>query len=560
MDNVEKILNSIDIVQVISEHIQLKKVGTNFKGLCPFHSEKTPSFIVNPQKGIFKCFGCGAGGNLITFHMKLNNTSFSETLNLLAQKYKIELEVKKKFKKEISSSKVDILKETATFFKTNLFDKKGQSGLEYLLKERKFTKEFIYEYNLGFSLNEWDALLKHLIEKEYKKEDLLSLGLIKENGDKVYDTFRNRIMFPITDAKGQVVGFGGRAIDNAMPKYLNSSESDLFHKSKILYGLLPLEIRKKEYTLLMEGYMDVLAAHSYGFKNAIASLGTSFTEEQASLLNKYTKNVLICFDKDSAGLKATERAIVILKKFSFNIKVLDLKTYKDPDDFLKNEGAEKFKELIKSSTESFDFLYSTYSKNLDLNIATDKKKLVIRFIDFFSSLNNLELEIYLDKLSILIRINKNVLKSYLLSNKHKPFIQKNSAEEKKEKKIELTNLEKETIIAILKFPKIQGDLEELYRNSPNTEMFSYIVNSLKEKNFEERKEYISEMDLDILIKESERDINIQDFLVELVYSWKKRIRSENLFSIEEKLLYADSEQKMNLIKEYYNTKKEKEES
>lgn len=560
MDNVEKILNNIDIVQVISEHVQLKKVGTNFKGLCPFHSEKTPSFIVNPQKGIFKCFGCGAGGNLITFHMKLNNTAFSETLNLLAEKYKIELEVKKKIKKEVDSFKADILKESALFFKTNLFDKKGQNGLEYLLKERKFTKEFIYEYNLGFSLNEWDALFKHLIEKNYKKEDLLSLALIKENNDKIYDTFRNRIIFPIVDVKGQVVGFGGRAIDNVMPKYLNSSESDLFHKSKILYGLFPLEIRKKEYALLMEGYMDVLASHSYGFKNALASLGTSLTEDQASLLSKYTKNVLICFDKDNAGLKATERAIVILKKFSFNIKILDLKNYKDPDDFLKSEGAEKFKELIKNSIESFDFLYSNYSKNLDLNIAIDKKKLVIKFIDFFSSLNNLELEIYLDKLSVLVKINKNVLKSYLLSNKNKPFIQRNNVEEKKEKKIELTNLEKETIVAILKFPKIYEELEELYKTSPNNEMFNHIVNSLKNKNLEEKKEYLSNMNLEILIKESERDINIEEVLLELIYSWKKRVKSENLFSIEEKLLYADSEQKMNLIKEYYNTKKEKEDS
>ena len=354
-EDVEKLLNSLKIEEVVGEVVSLKRSGANYKGLCPFHSDTSPSFTVSPQKNIAKCFSCGAGGNTISFYSQYHKISFNEACLELAKKYNIDIQFEKSFDeaKEKEYEKLyGLMEEARDFFAEMIFNNEGRDAFEYLNK-RGLSVQFIKENNIGYSPNSWDKLLNHFIDKGYSVEDLLNVGLIKKGDKGYYDTFRDRIMFPISNIGAKTIAFGGRTMEDRkdIAKYLNSSDTILFNKGHNLYGIKERGslIRKKNYSILMEGYMDVLKAHSFGFDTAIASLGTAFTTDQGELLKRYSSNVIIAYDMDDAGRKATERTGLILKEQGFNIRVIEFDDAKDPDEYLNSFGKEKFLERVKES-------------------------------------------------------------------------------------------------------------------------------------------------------------------------------------------------------------------
>ena len=447
-EDIENLLSHLRIEEVVGDEIELKKSGANYKGLCPFHPDTTPSFSVSPTKNICKCFVCGAGGNAIKFYSMYHKISYEEAVGELAKKYNIPIKAyeNKNFRqKEENEKYYKIMEEAHNYYQENIFENQGRVALEYLNK-RGVSPKVIRENQLGYALSEWSGLFDHLIKKGFQKDDIVELGLAK-NGEKgIYDAFRNRIMFPIYSVSGRIIAFGGRTLESSkeIPKYINSPDTPIFKKGKNLYGIKDKGsiLKKKNYSLLMEGYMDVLSAHSYGFDVALASLGTAFTYEQGELLKKYTNNVIMSLDMDSAGQMATERTALILKNLGFNIRVLKLENAKDPDEYLKTFGKEAFLKCVKNSLEIFDFLYELYSKEYDLSNIMSKEKFIARFKEFFKNVEStLERSLYLDKLAKYTNLDKNLLKETLIDNNvYKKVEEKIEIFSKKEKENKLNTV------------------------------------------------------------------------------------------------------------------------
>ena len=421
-EDIDNLINQLKIEEVVGEVVELKKSGANYKGLCPFHQDTTPSFSVSPSKNICKCFSCGAGGNPVKFYSEYYKISFEEAAEQLAKKYNIPLrsyKINDKQEKE-NDKYYRIMNIAHRFFQDKIFENEGRNAMEYL-SGRGVNPKFIRENELGYAPNSWNDLYDHLIASGFEKEDIISLGLAKEGEKGIYDAFRNRIMFPIYSPQGSIIAFGGRTLETSkeIPKYINSPDTPIFKKGKNLYGIKDKGniLRKKNYSLLMEGYMDVLSAHLYGFDVALASLGTAFTLEQGQLLKRYTNNVILSLDMDKAGQTATEKTAFILKNLGFNIRVLNFQNAKDPDEFLKKYGKEEFLKAVKNSLEIFDFLYEFYSKEYDLSNIMSKQKFIERFKDFFQNVeSNLEKTLYLDKLSKAVNIEKSILQDMLITN------------------------------------------------------------------------------------------------------------------------------------------------
>lgn len=421
-EDIDNLINQLKIEEVVGEVVELKKSGANYKGLCPFHQDTTPSFSVSPSKNICKCFSCGAGGNPVKFYSEYYKISFEEAAEQLAKKYNIPLrsyKINDKQEKE-NDKYYRIMNIAHQFFQDKIFENEGRNAMEYL-SGRGVNPKFIRENELGYAPNSWNDLYDYLIAKGFEKEDIISLGLAKEGEKGIYDAFRNRIMFPIYSPQGSIIAFGGRTLETSkeIPKYINSPDTPIFKKGKNLYGIKDKGniLRKKNYSLLMEGYMDVLSAHLYGFDVALASLGTAFTLEQGQLLKRYTNNVILSIDMDKAGQTATEKTAFILKNLGFNIRVLKFQNAKDPDEFLKKYGKEEFLKAVKNSLEIFDFLYDFYSKEYDLSNIMSKQKFIERFKDFFQNVeSNLEKTLYLDKLSKAVNIEKSILQDMLITN------------------------------------------------------------------------------------------------------------------------------------------------
>ena len=371
-DLIDEVKSRSDIVNVISQYISLKNSGSSYSGLCPFHSEKTGSFHVNQNKQIYKCFGCGEGGDVINFIMKIENLDFMEAVKLLAQKNGIEFntnlsEADKKKMEEIKLMQ-DIHLKAARFYFSNLINSKN-AGYDYLRK-RGLSDKIIKRFGLGYSLYSWNSLMDYLLSIGYEKKDLVKSGLVthKENGDNYYDKFRNRVMFPIFDYRGNVIGFGGRVLDDSMPKYLNSPDTILFNKRYNLYGLNYAKKSIKNDTLiLVEGYMDLISLVEYGIENVVATLGTALTNEQGKLIKRYASTAVISYDSDEAGIKATLRAIEILRHQNINVKILNLKDCKDPDDFIKKYKKEGFLKAIEDSVSHIIFQINILKRKFDFN-------------------------------------------------------------------------------------------------------------------------------------------------------------------------------------------------
>lgn len=423
-EDINMLVDSLRIEEVVGEFVELKKAGANYKGLCPFHPDTTPSFMVNPNKNICKCFVCGAGGNPVTFYSKYKKISFSEAVEELSQKYGIPIKGMKENVQENENYEryYKIMEDAHSFFEESMFSNAGREALEYL-SQRKINPKIIKENRLGFAPNRWNELNDYLLNKGHSLTDIIALGLVKESEKGQYDTFRNRVIFPIFSTAGKIIAFGGRTLekDKETPKYINSPDTPIFKKGKNLYGLERSNIiKKKNYAMLMEGYMDVLSGDLYGFDVTLAPLGTALTEDQGKLLKRYTSNVILAFDSDAPGQSATERAGLILKSLGFNIRVLVLEGAKDPDEFLKTYGKDEFLKAVKNSVEIFDFLFKYYSREYDLNSTISKQKFINRFKDFFQCIEtDLEKSLYLDKLSKQLDIEKDVLKETLIDKNKK---------------------------------------------------------------------------------------------------------------------------------------------
>ena len=357
---IEEVRTKNDIVDVIGSCVKLEKKGANYFGLCPFHNEKSPSFSVSPGKQMYYCFGCGAGGNVFTFLMEYENYTFKEALESLADRAgvalpKMEYSKEARAQAEFRARLLEVNKLAASYFYHQLKSPGGQQGYTYLHDKRQLSDQTIVRFGLGFANKTSDDLYRFLKEKGYEDAFLKETGLVtvEERGGR--DKFWNRVMFPIMDVNNRVIGFGGRVMGDGEPKYLNSPETRIFDKSRSLYGLNYARSSREKYMLVCEGYLDVISLHQAGFTNAVASLGTAFTSQHAGILKRYTDQVVLTYDSDGAGVKAALRAIPILREAGISSRVLNMKPYKDPDEFIKNLGAEAFRKRIEEAKNSFLF-------------------------------------------------------------------------------------------------------------------------------------------------------------------------------------------------------------
>jgi len=400
---IEKIKEQNDIVDIISENVRLKKAGKNYMGLCPFHNDKSPSFSVSSEKQIYKCFSCGEAGNVLTFIMKYKKLAFLEAAKYLADKASIPLQIEGQENSRISKKKELLYKvnvDAARYYFANLQNFK--IAKEYFLK-RGMKEETIKRFGLGYSHDSWKGIINFLRTKGYKDDLLLEAGLISKNEKtgNVYDRFRNRVMFPVFDAKGKVIGFGGRVLDDSKPKYLNSPETMIFQKGINLYGL-NFAVKnglQEDYIIIVEGYMDLISLHQYGITNAVASLGTALTVNQARLLKRHVSKVIISYDADLAGQTATLRGLEILRNAGFDVKVLTVPEGKDPDEFVRNNGKEAFLRLAKEALPLIEYKIKKVADGVNLKDGNDLVKYGEKFADILVDLNPVEKDVYIKKIS-----------------------------------------------------------------------------------------------------------------------------------------------------------------
>ncbi|MFR1832678.1 MAG: DNA primase [Lachnospiraceae bacterium] len=375
---IEEVRMKNDIVDVISGYVKLQKKGSSYFGLCPFHNEKSPSFSVSPAKQMYYCFGCGAGGNVLTFLMEYEGYSFPEAMSALADRAgvtlpKIEYSREARAQADLKAAILEINKLAANYFYYQLKHEQGAAGYRYLT-ERQLSDETIVHFGLGYANKTSDDLYRYLKSKGYDDNLLAQTGLVAVEERGAHDKFWNRVMFPILDVNNRVIGFGGRVMGNGEPKYLNSPETKVFDKSRNLYGLNFARASRERYLLICEGYMDVIALHQAGFTNAVASLGTAFTSQHAMLLKRYTEQAVLTYDSDGAGVRAALRAIPILKDAGISVKVLNMQPYKDPDEFIKHLGPDAFRERIAQAKNSFLFEIDVLKQDYDMNDPEQKTR------------------------------------------------------------------------------------------------------------------------------------------------------------------------------------------
>lgn len=415
---IDEITYRADIVDVIGSYVTLKRAGSNFNGLCPFHSERTPSFTVFPATKSFYCFGCGAGGDVISFIMKAENVDYPSAIELLASRVGITITEENRNGKEEGMSRKRVFAmnlEAAKFFRSCLFDPKlGAEGMEYLQGKRKLSTSTIKHFGLGFSPNTFGMLTDYMHKKGYTDEELTTgflCGKSQKNG-RTYDYFRNRVMFPIIDTAGNIIAFGGRVLDDSKPKYLNSSDTPGFKKSRNLFALNYAKDTCAEELILCEGYMDVIALHAAGFSNAVATLGTAITSEQARIMAKHTKKVIISYDSDEAGQRAANRAMQFLSEVGLDVRVLHMSGAKDPDEFIKQFGADRFKQILAESKTGFDFKLDGVLARHDIQIPAEKIKASEEICDIIAGIySGVEREVYIAHASERIGVSIDGLKS-----------------------------------------------------------------------------------------------------------------------------------------------------
>ena len=400
---IEEIRQRNDIVELIGSYVNLKRAGSNFSGLCPYHSERSPSFTVFPATQSFYCFGCGAGGDAITFAMKSENLDYPSAVEFLAKRAGITITVDdREQEKGIGKKRVlEMNLAAAKYFRACLFDQNiGKRGMEYLAGSRKLPPALIKHFGLGYAPNSYDSLAKHLKSMGYKDEEIqvAFLGRKMEKNDRTWtnDMFRNRVMFPIINTSGDVIAFGGRVLDDSKPKYLNSSDTPGFKKSRNLFALNFAKNHCSERLILCEGYMDVIALHAAGFENAVATLGTALTQEQARLMAKHTKQVIISYDSDEAGQAATRKAVRMLSEVGLDVRILRMEGAKDPDEYIKKYGADNFRRLLDASRTGFEFKLENTLQKYNLAVSSDKIKASGELCEYISEVwSEVERDVYI---------------------------------------------------------------------------------------------------------------------------------------------------------------------
>ena len=400
------------IEDVVGQYVTLKRSGANMFGLCPFHGEKTASFSVAPDKGIYYCFGCHKGGGPINFMMELEGLTYPDAVRVLAKRAGMEVPEDEQYQSRYRQQERlwALMKEAGRFFNAQLYTPAGKQCLEYTQK-RGLTKSIITRFGIGFAPDSWNMLISAMKAKGYTEQELIDANLVAQKNGRIYDQFRNRLMFPIIDVRGNVVGFGGRVLDDSKPKYLNSNETVIFNKRRNLFGLNLAKKTKLGYLILVEGNIDVVTMHQYGFDNAVASLGTSLTDEQATLISRYTEQVVLLYDGDSAGQKATKRAIPILEKAGISVKVLQIPDNMDPDDYLRKFGADRFKMLLEGSTNRVEYQLSAIRANYDLNIDDQRIKFMQDCAELISTLDSAaQREVYGNRIAEAAKVSYETMK------------------------------------------------------------------------------------------------------------------------------------------------------
>lgn len=486
-DNVlDEIRDRADIVDLIGEYVDLKRSGSNYMGLCPFHSEKTPSFSVSPSKSIFKCFGCGVGGDVITFIMKRENLNFPEAVEFLAEKYNVRLSEYKDENKEARDKRnrlYDINREAAMHFLNNL---SSSPKAQKYLRDRGLSDKTMRTYGLGYSKDSWTDLYDHLTKLGYKEEELLDLNLISKSKNGNYiDRFRDRVMFPIINRNNKVIAFGARGFGDAKPKYLNSRETPIFHKGSNLFNMnIVSRESSRQRIILVEGYMDVISLYNSGINYSVASLGTSLTEDQAAIIKKMAKDIYICYDSDKAGINATSRAIDIFLSKSCKPKIIELEGGLDPDDFIKKYGMEGFENKIKSAISYIDFKIKILRENFNLEEAEGLSNFTLESAKILSSIKNpIERDIFVKEFSKKYNISYKAIENYI------NYLNRNKINSEKKEKFKLkknTNVVKSTKTRaqeeLLSYSLLDNDIYNYIKNK--TQVF-YFTNAMTRASFEE---------------------------------------------------------------------------
>ncbi len=579
----EEIINDVrqsnDIVDVISQYVHLKRSGRNFFGLCPFHNEKSPSFSVSPDKQIFHCFGCGVGGNVITFISKIEGLNFIETVQMLAERANIQLptlENSGDMQKEILKDKVYKVNEfTAEFYHQNLYKPQAKLAQEYV-KKRQLSNETLKSFRIGFS-GKFDELYKELKKQGFGEQEILESGLVNKNDRGQYiDRYRNRLMFPICDARGRVIAFGGRVLDDSKPKYINSPENVVYSKGRNLFGLNVAKKGDTKKILIVEGYMDVISLHQRGITNVVAPLGTALTEQQGWLLRKNSEQIILSFDSDEAGLQAKLRALEILQNMGCDLRVLQMEGAKDPDEYILKYGNARFQALVDKALSVIEFKVKILQKDLNLENTNDKIKFLNEIAKLIAQVDNtIEREVYIEKIAKEYDISKEAIyaevnkltyknsKSEKILEKSKPVIVHKKVEKKEVS--QAIKRRENTIISIL----LNGDLSifEVIKQNIKPEDFQDEVNAnIAKKLYEEFEKGNSNINgiIDELGQEEQNQITmimadnyeINDFekaIDDLIQIYQKEKLNNRKFEILELLeATTDINQKKKLEKELSN--------
>ena len=425
------------IEDVVGQHVNLRRSGSNMFGLCPFHGEKTASFSVAPDKGIYYCFGCHKGGGVINFQMELEGLSYPDAVRALAKRCGMTVPEDEQYQSRYRQQERlwAVSKEAARFYHSMLFAPQGTQALSYV-QGRGMPKSTLTRFGIGYAPDSWDSLVNAMRAKGYTDEELVAASLASrsQKTGNIFDRFRNRIMFPIIDVRGNVIGFGGRVMDDSKPKYLNSDETLIFNKRKNLFALNYAKKSKQGYLILVEGYMDAIALHQYGFDCAVASLGTALTEDSANLMSRYTEQVVLIYDGDEAGQNATKRAIPILEKAGLQVKVLQMKDAKDPDEFLKKFGPDRFKMLLEDSANRVEYQLNAIARKYDLSVDDQKVKFLHESAELLSTLGSaVQREVYGGRVAEAAKISMDAMKLEI-DRAYKRRIQQ---EKKKQEKVDL---------------------------------------------------------------------------------------------------------------------------
>lgn len=579
-NQLEDIKSRLDVVDVLSEYIKLNQAGINFKAQCPFHKEKTPSFFVSPEKQIWHCFGCGAGGDIFEFIKRIEGVEFPEALRILAQKANVKIEYNYNPEFENKKTKtLDIIGHAVDFYHKNLLENPNAKIARDYLESREISKEAIDLFNLGYSEDSWDSLLKFLKTKGYTELEIESAGLVlksQKGGFSFYDRFRGRLMFPINNIFGEAIGFTARILvkDDNQGKYVNSPQSDVFDKSAVLYNmdLAKLEIKNKNYTILVEGNVDVISTYIAGTKNVVATSGTALTPQQVKILKRYSDNLIIAYDGDSAGIKATFRIVDNALSENMNIKVASLPKGVDPDDLVR-QSKEKWMEAIKNAKPLMSFVFEKIIESVDLSNVFEKKQAARKLLLFISKYRDeIERETYLKKLSGLIDVDYEILRKKMFEIMSKKVV---TEKKKQEEPFSLSekNKREELLKEILALGiGYQENLEHLAMNlemeylgtSPLDELYKDAVIYYTKNNHFDLENFSNNLGVEkknvlnsilFIFENQYSDLGKNNSFVEIqkiIIDYKKQFLIQKLKLIEQDLKKAELSRDSEKVDEYAN--------